>query len=346
MSHRHALAHCTTQDFGLESGARLPQLTTAYASLGQLNAARSNAVLVLHGYTTGPSMLWAGSNAAEGSWSGLIGPGRAIDTDRFFVICPNALGSSYGSTGPASINPASGKAYGIDFPRTTIGDMVEAQRVLIDSLGIDRLAAVAGPSMGSFQAFEWGVRFPERVDRVVAAVGAPFSPLGADMAERVLAVLSADAGWNGGRYTQASMINCLIKMRVDTLFRYGIDADLAPAYPDAAARGAEIERLAREWAIEFDAGALVSLAHACAKFDARPRLSALRAPLLYVNSRSDTVFSSALAQEQAPLFDACGVNWSYFEIDSDKGHLASGADSALWADVLASFMNTPPRAAS
>jgi len=110
-SHTH-----TVPNFKLSSGDVLAQATTSYRTLGVLNAQRNNVVLVLHGYTTGPAMLDEGSNVAEGSWSGLIGPGRAVDTDRYFVICPNMLGSSYGSTGPGSIDPATNKPYGGDFP--------------------------------------------------------------------------------------------------------------------------------------------------------------------------------------------------------------------------------------
>jgi len=331
------------RDFRLASGEMLPELRTAYATLGELNAARSNAVLVLHGYTTGPSMLFPGSNAAEGSWSGLIGPGRAIDTERFFVICPNMLGSSYGSTGPGSVNPRTGRRYGRDFPRITLADIVAAQVLLIDSLGVDKLAAVAGPSLGAMQAFAWATSYPERVARAVAAVGAPFSPAGAVSVEAIRGELEQDPAWPED-YAQdpASMIDCLTRQRVRTLERYGIEAELRSVFPDPASRRAEIERLALGWAREFDAGSLVVLAQAVEDFDVREDLPRMRAPLLYVLSRTDPVFSPALARELAPLFDAAGLNWTYVELESDKGHLASGADSALWGDVLADFMATPP----
>ena len=332
-----------TGEFRLESGAILAELETAYVALGSLDAGRGNAVLVLHGYTTGPSMLDAGSNAAEGSWNGLVGPGRAIDTNRWFVICPNMLGSSYGSTGPASIDPRSGERYGANFPRIGVADIVAAQARLVDALGIKRLAAVIGPSLGAMQAFEWATRYPERVARVVAAVGAPYRPQNVVPADVLLGQLDDEPAWRDGDYARdpRSMIPWLTRQRIATLDRYGVDAELTPRIPGRDARRAEIERLAAQWAREFDAGALLALARAVEHFDVRGRLAQMRAPLLYVLARSDELFPPSLLHELAPLFDAAGVSWSSLVLDSDKGHLASGADSALWADALATFLDAP-----
>ena len=333
-----------TRGLRLASGAVLAEATTAYRTLGRLNAAGDNAVLVLHGYTTGPSMLDAGANVAEGSWSGLVGPGQAIDSDRCFVICPNMLGSSYGSTGPASVDPATGRPYGIDFPRLTVCDIVDAQKDLLDALGVRRLAAVVGPSLGGYQALQWAVRHPGLVDRVVAAVSAPWNPAGAVQSGSLRAQLEAQPSWNGGHPAPGAMVDWLTALRVGTLTRYGVDDDLRPRLPDPVARAAEVHRLARDWAEGFDPNALLTLALAAESFDLRGELQAIRAPLLMVMSRSDQVFSPALAREFAPLLDAAAVRWSYLELDSDKGHFASGADAALWADTLRRFMDTPPGA--
>lgn len=334
-------SHSYTQhDLRLSSGTVLAEATTAYRTLGRLNAAGDNAVLVLHGYTTGPSMLDKGANVAEGSWSGLIGPGRAIDTDRHFVICPNMLGSSYGSTGPGSVNPATGKCYGGDFPAISLQDIVALQKDLLDALGVRHLVAVIGPSFGGYQAFQWAVDFPDFMDRVIAAVSAPFHPGSAGQADAVLAVLRSDPAWADGRYcdTPGTMIDTLTRMRTATLTRYGVDAELRPRYPDPELRAAELQRLARAWAVEFDAGSLVTLLRAAEKFDVRPRLHAIRAPLLLVNSRTDPVFSPALIKEVGPLLNAAKLSWSYVELDSEKGHFASGADWHLWSDALIAFL--------
>ncbi|MBL0124473.1 MAG: alpha/beta fold hydrolase [Betaproteobacteria bacterium] len=330
------------RDFRLESGAGLAEAVTAYRTLGQLNAEGTNAVLILHGYTTGPAMLDAGANVAEGSWSDLVGPGKAIDSNRYFVVCPNMLGSSYGSTGPGSIDPATKEPYGIDFPAITLKDIVALQKRLLDNLGVTRLAAVAGPSLGGYQSLQWAVSYPAFVERVVAAVSAPFNPPSAVQSTPLRAQLALEPAWNSGHPAPGAMRDWLARLRVATLTRYGVDADLAPRFPDQTARAAEIQRLAMDWAAVFDACSLLTLAHAAENFDLRARLSEIRAPLLMVMSRSDSVFSPQLAREFAPLLSAAGVRWSYFELDSNKGHFASGADAHLWSDTLREFLSTAP----
>ena len=330
-------------DFRLASGAVLPELVQSHLALGTLNAAGDNAVIVLHGLTTGPSMLDPDAFAAEGAWSDLVGPGRAIDTERFFVVCPNALGSSYGTTGPASIDPRTGQPYGTSFPDMTVGDMIEAQKRLLDHYGVTRLVAAVGPSMGGYQAFEWGVAYPDFVQRVVAAVTCPYhrSPIASEVALRE--TLSRAPAWRDGAYvdTPGSMQPHMKTMRVATLKRYGLENELAAAFPDPAAREAEIERLAAGWAAVFDPNALMTLTRACDRFDVRPRLRDMRAPLLVVNSRTDVGFPPELALEVMPLLAAAGVKARYIELDSDKGHLASGADAALWSAELKRFLDQP-----
>lgn len=337
-----SLSTHTTRGLRLASGEVLAEATTAYRTLGHLNPAGDNAVLVVHGYTTGPAMLDPGANVAEGSWSELVGPGRAIDSDRWFVICPNMLGSSYGSTGPSSLNQATGRAYGGDFPCIDLADIVALQKSLVDALGVRRLAAVVGPSYGGYQTLQWGVSHGEMIDRLVCAVSAPWNPPGALQSAPLVEQLARRVEWNGGHPEAGAMVEWLTELRVATLERYGIQAELAARFPEAASRQAEVRHLARQWAQGFDAGSLVVLAQAAETFDLRARLHALRAPLLMVLSRTDTTFPPTLARTFAPLLDAAGVRWSYLELDSDKGHLASGADAHLWADVLRGFMDADP----
>lgn len=332
----------TFSDVRLAGGGVLAECTIAYRALGTLNAAGDNAVLVLHGYTTGPSMLDAGSNVAEGSWSDLVGPGKPIDSNRYFVLCPNMLGSNYGSTGPGSTNPANGAPYGSDFPEISVEDIVATQAMLIKALGVRRLAAVVGPSFGGYQAFQWALMHPDLVQRVVAAVSAPYNPESAVQSAGLLALLAERPEWNEGHPAPGAMEDFLTALRIQTLTRYGVDAELRGRIPDEQMRAAEIRRLAREWAQGFDAGSLLSLARAAEKFDLRARLSEIQAPVLLVLSRTDSVFSPALARQVAPLLDAAGVAWSYLELDSELGHFASGADAALWAEDLRRFLDTPP----
>jgi len=312
------------RDFALVSGAVLPEAVTAYRTLGTLNAEGTNAVLVLHGYTTGPSMLDAGASVAEGSWSELVGPGKAVDSERYFVIAPNMLGSCYGSTGPGSLNPATGAPYGESFPHIRLEDIVGLQKRLLDELGVQRLAAAVGPSFGGYQAWQWAVQFPAFVERIVAAVSAPFHPVGGGNVDAVREQLKQG----------------LVAMRVATLTRYGVDAELSPRIPDADARRAEIRRMAEDWARNFEPASLIALMQATEGFDIRPRFKEVKARVLIANSRTDAVFPPDIADQIAPLLDAAGVRWQAHPIDSDKGHFASGADAHLWADALRTFMES------
>ena len=159
----------TLRNFLLTDGAVMPEATIAYETYRRPASDGRNAILCTHGYTA--SHHFAGRNPANGnqpgSWDGLIGPGKAIDTDKLFVVASNMLGSSFGSTNAGSINPQTAGAYGPDFPNITIRDIVAAQKALLDHLGVRHLVAVAGPSYGGYQAFQWAVAYPDFMDAIV-----------------------------------------------------------------------------------------------------------------------------------------------------------------------------------
>jgi homoserine O-acetyltransferase/O-succinyltransferase len=329
----HRIAH-----FRLTSGVVLPEITTAYLTLGRLAPDGRNAVLIAHGYTSGPDMVMPDSSAVEGSWSELVGPGKPIDTERFFVVCPNMLGSSYGSTNAASIDPSTQRPYGARFPELTLTDMIHAQRALLDHLGVRHLHAVAGPSFGGFQAFEWAIEYPEFVDRIVAATTAPYCPM-AD-AEGVERRLAEDPNWHGGDYyAHGGVTRTLMRMRSETLRAFGIDTVLEARFPDPAGRAKEIDRLAETWAARFDANSMVILMRAAARFDVRDRLSCIAARVLFVLSATDRLFPPSLGPEVVRLLRDAGVAVDYCELDSRHGHFASGVDARRWAARLAAFMD-------
>jgi len=162
-----------SQPLELEKGGRLPGVVVAYETYGTLNAARDNAVLVEHALSGDSHVARHNDQDDSGWWEIMVGPGKPVDTDRYFVICPNLLGGCRGTTGPGSLNPATGRPYGRDFPVLTVGDMVEVQRRLLDHLGIERLMAVVGGSIGGHQAMTWAVRHPERVGGVAVLATSP-----------------------------------------------------------------------------------------------------------------------------------------------------------------------------
>lgn len=186
----------------LQRGGRLERVAVAYETYGELNSAGTNAILVAHALT-GSAHAAGGTDREEvpGWWDPLIGPGKAIDTRRFFVVCSNVLGGCYGTTGPSSIDPATGYPYGPDFPSYTVRDMVEVQHRLLDQLGVRSLRAVIGGSMGGMQVLEWAATYPEMVRAIVPiAIGARHSAWAIGLNEVARRAIVSDPAWQGGRY--------------------------------------------------------------------------------------------------------------------------------------------------
>jgi len=328
----------TFPDFSLTGGGILPKVTLAYVTRGRLAADGRNAILVTHGYTSGPNMIEAGEGSAEGAWSTLVGPGAPIDTDRYFVICSNMLGSSYGSTNAASIDPRTGRPYGSRFPKLSVVDIVTAQKRLLEHLGVMHLRAVVGPSYGGFQAFQWAVTFPGCMDGVVPVVTSPLPPEG-DRVEALLTRFEKDANWNRGDYYDRGGVHAtLTALRVDTLTRYGLAASLSERFADPAARDAELLRIASAWADGFDANSLFILGGAMETYDVAKDYRRIKVPVLYVLSRTDALFPPSLAPGVIAGLRGAGVEANYVEIDSEHGHLASGADAGKWAPALRAFI--------
>ncbi len=330
----------TIRDFRLVGGGTLPEATLAYVAYGQLAPDGANAVLVTHGFTSSHRFTDTHGPSGEGSWGPLVGPGKAIDTDRYFVVSSNMLGSSYGSTCPRTTDPRTGKAYGPDFPALDVRDIVNAQRAMLEAAGVRRLVAVVGPSYGGFQAFVWGISHPDFVDGIapiISGLRAPRDP-GAD--GRLVERFAAHPNWNGGRYYEnGGIFEAMRDLRVETLLKYGAMDELATAFPDPAARRAEIDRRAAKWAHEFDANSLLALMRASQAYDATRDLARIRARVLYILSRTDRLFPPSLREEVMPALERAGVRADYFEIDSAFGHQASGADWAKWAPTLRNYLD-------
>ncbi|HET7525337.1 MAG TPA: alpha/beta fold hydrolase [Burkholderiaceae bacterium] len=341
------------REFALERGGVLSEARIAWEAYGTLAPDRRNVVLLTHGFTShqhmagryreghAPPGLDAGT---PGNWPQLVGPGLAIDTDRWFVVSSNMLGSSWGSTGPRDVDPRTGKPHGPAFPHITVGDIVRAQKLLLDSLGVQHLVAVAGPSYGGYQAFQWAVQYPAFMHGIVAAISAPKSVVsGPAPTRKLIAELAADPQWNGGWYYERGGIEpTLVRYRIATLERYGIDAQLALTIPHRERRERAIEQLARQWARVFDANSMVVLRRALETFDTTVQFDRIEAKVLYVLSRTDQLFPPSLAPDVMRQLAAAGVDARYVEIDSELGHMASGHDAAKWARELARFMASLP----
>jgi homoserine O-acetyltransferase len=338
----------TLRDFRLQSGTVLKEVTIAYETYGALDASGRNAILIAHGNTSShhAAGYYLRGQAAPGVketqlgwWDALIGPGKAFDTDRRLVVSSNMLGGAFGTTGPRSIDPATGKPYGPDFPQITLGDMVAAQKALLDALGVKHLVAVAGPSYGGFLAFQWGIDHPQMVDGLVVVVSSPTGRRNALAIRGLVETLARDPNWNGGWYYERGGIKpTLTELRIATLKAYGLDRELAGRYPDPALRDAEIRRRAQPWAEVFDGHSLVVQRKAMEFRDHVRDFGRIRAKVLYVLSTSDRLFPTALAPGVMQAFEKAGVDATYFELASIKGHLAGTEDALKFEPALRSFL--------
>ncbi|MGH7388955.1 MAG: homoserine O-acetyltransferase family protein [Candidatus Rokuibacteriota bacterium] len=335
----------TVHGFRLESGHRLPEMTLAYETYGRLAPDGANAILVTHGFTSSQHAAgrYSPADATPGWWDGLIGPGKTIDTNRYFVVSSNMLGSSHGSTAPVSVNPATGTRYGPDFPDITLRDMVTAQKALLEALGVRRLVAVAGPSFGGYQAFQWAVTFPDFMGGIVAVVTAP-KATNRQPADALPRRFARDPNWNGGwHYERGGIAATMAALRYQTLVRYGARESLAARFPDPAAREARLRAMSEAWAREFDPNSMIALRKASLRFDAEREFPKIRARVLYVLSRTDRLFPPSIAPGVMDKLAKAGVDARYVEIDSDFGHMASGADWARWAPALKTFLEALER---
>jgi homoserine O-acetyltransferase len=249
------------------------------------------------------------------------------------------LGSSFGSTNGASINPQTGEPFGPDFPGITVRDIVAAEKALLDALGVKHLVAVAGPSYGGYQAFQWAVTYPHVMDAIVPVVTAPKAHNVEGSLAELQARLATDPEWNGGRYCDGGGAKTVLtELRVEMLKRNGIEAALAPRYPGREACEAEIRKQAVDWAMRWDTNSLVILRRGTIGYDTVKDFAKIRAKVLYVLCRTDRLFPPSIAPAIMHDLASAGVGARYFEIDSDLGHSASGPEHAKWSPALHEFL--------
>ncbi|MGD9783184.1 MAG: homoserine O-acetyltransferase [Hyphomicrobiaceae bacterium] len=330
----------------LDGGSELSQFQIAYETWGTLNADKSNAVLVCHALTGDQYVV--GTNPVTkkpGWWETLIGKGKPIDTDRFFVICSNILGGCMGSTGPASTSPRTGKPYGLDFPVITIGDMVEAQVRLIDHLGIEKLFAVVGGSMGGMQVLEWCARHKKRVFAAMPiATAAWHSSQNIAFHEVGRQAVMADPDWCRGDYHAQGKIprNGLAVARMAAHITYLSEEALHEKFgrnlQNRAARtfsfdaDFQVESYLRHqgstFVDRFDANSYLYITRAMDYFDLAAEHGDVLANaftgtdtrFLVVSFTSDWLYPTRESREIVQALNAVAANVSFVEIDSTKGH--------------------------
>ena len=327
------MQHLCIGDLPLTSGKVLPDVVVAYETFGRLDPGGGNAILVTHGLTSGADMLTPATGSGEGSWAALLEPGRALDMQRYFVVCSNVIGSSLGSTNPTSLRPGTNSHWGPDFPALTIGDMVDAQRALLAALGVNRLRCVVGPSYGGMQALQWAIDYPDAVDAIGVVVSGLNWPAGQG-AEALRERLQADAAWQQGWYAVGKdLLGTMTALRYETLVSYGVQQLLERRWPGQPEAIQDALRAASQaWAGQFDANALLVLQTAGEHFDVRARLAEIRCPVLFVPSRTDQLFppSREVHQQLAKAMHSL----TYLELDTPFGHSASGFELHQWEHAL------------
>jgi homoserine O-acetyltransferase len=348
----------------LQRGGQLGPVTLAYETWGTLNAEGNNAILITHALTGSSHAhdVERPDDAKVAWWNPLIGPGRPFDTSRYFVICSNILGSCYGSTGPSSLNPRTGRPYGMRFPVITIRDMVRAQYALVEHLGVRQLAMVAGGSIGGQQALEWAVTHPEMVRKVaVIAATAAQTAQAVAFSEVQRQVIMADPNWQCGDYAPglgpdaglaiARMLAMITYQSEEAMeMRFSRNPALRgnvqspTGYPDLGGRF-DVEGYlyyqGHALAQRFDANSYLYISRAMDLYDVSEGYPSLEAALrrirsrsLFVGIRSDFLFPPAHVRWLADKVRTCGGDANYVELDSPHGHDAFLKEWQLLADVL------------
>lgn len=340
----------------LEHGETLPGVEVAYETYGTLDEERSNAVLICHAITGDSHPAAHDADDDPGWWEGLVGPGKAVDTNRLFVICSNVLGGCRGTTGPGTINPATGKPYGSDFPLVTVEDMVDVQKRLVDLLGIERLRAVIGGSLGGHQVLSWATRYPSYVQTaVVIAASARLTAqaIAFDVVGRN--AIQTDPHFHDGQYYDtdeypetglalARMLGHITYLSSEAMTRkFDVDRhaprDIVTDFEKRFSVGSYLAYQGTRFVGRFDANSYVAITLAMDNFDLgstrEERLTAFEAATcdwLVISFSSDWLFPPSQSRELVALMTTLGQPVSYCEIDTDGGH-----DSFLLQDDIAQF---------
>lgn len=367
----------------LESGVRLGPVTLAYETYGRLNDERDNAVLACHAlsgdaHAAGISADDATISAADvgfgadgkgpvdkrrvGWWDNMIGPGKAFDTDRYFVICSNILGGCRGSTGPSSINPATGRRFGLSFPVVTVADMVNAQKRLVDHLGVKRLLTVTGGSLGGMQALQWTVSYPEMVRSCIPiASSARMSAQGIAFNEVGRQAIMADQNWQGGGYYDkdtplpglgvARMLGHITYLSDESMHtKFGRRLRNRERYGYDFSTDFEVESYLRyqgeSFVRRFDANSYLYITKAIDYFDLTGGEGFLarafrnvQARFLVISFSSDWLYPSYQSKEIVKALKANSVDVSYCEIPSSYGHDAFLLEEEAQTKIIRAFLS-------
>ena len=355
------------EPFQLDSGATLTQVTLEYETYGTLNAERTNGILIAHALSGSAHAAGFhhgdGDDRKPGWWDDCIGPGKAFDTDRFFVICSNVIGGCYGSTGPDDIDPATGKPYALHFPVVTLHDMVRAQVKLIDHLMIDKLLCVAGGSFGGMQVLEWAANHPDRLHSAIPiATTAHHSPMLIAFGEVGRQAITADPAWNQGDYYDneqkpdaglavARMVGHITYLSEESMqAKFGRRLQNRVRYGYEFQTDFEIESYLKynglSFTRRFDANSYLYITKAMDYFDLSALTGSLSAAFanstlikyLVLSFTSDWLYPSYHSKELVSALTAAGADVTYLDVQSSWGHDAFLLEVATMTELLGGFL--------
>ncbi len=338
----------------MESGGKLGPVTLAYETYGKLNADKSNAILVLHAFSGDAHVSGEG-----GWWNDIVGGGKGIDTDRYYVICSNVVGGCQGSTGPSSANPETGKPYGTDFPLVTVGDMVNAQRHLIDHLGIDKLLSVVGGSMGGMQTLQWMTAYPNRIRSAIPiATTMKHTPQQIAFNEVGRQAIMADPDWHSGNYyNKAGPAKGLAIARMIGHITYMSDTSMAEKFGRRFRADRAPFKFGADFEVEgylhyrgdsfvkrFDANSYLYITKAIDYFNLLNGHSlgsifgGLKAKVLVIAFKSDWLYPASQSQEIVKACKLSGVDASYCEINATYGHDSFLVETEQEGQLIGGFL--------
>ena len=350
--------------FKMWRGGRLPEVTLAYESWGTLSDSADNAILIFTGLSPSAHAASSPQDASPGWWEYMIGPGKAIDTNRFYVVCANTLGGCYGSTGPGSINPETGQLYGADFPDVTVEDIASSGYHLMRELGVEKLHAAVGSSMGGMSSIAYAMQYPDDIEYLVS-ISAATQALPLTIALRSLQreIIRSDPAWNEGRYTDDTkpLVGMslarklgLVSYRAADEWNSKFDRSRLPAEKLTGKRFErefEIENYleynAQKFINSFDPNSYLYLSRAMDWFDIAEHGDSISDGLsklmvnkaLVVGVTTDILFPARQQKEIADVMRDTGTNVDYVEIDSVNGHDAFLIDDEHFSPVVKKFLD-------
>ena len=346
----------------LHSGEVLAPVTLRYETYGKLSPSGNNAILIEHALSgdAHAAGYYADCDGRPGWWDSMIGPGKPFDTNRYFIVCSNILGGCSGSTGPGSLNPATGKPYGMDFPVITIEDMVDAQRKLKEHLGIKKWMSVAGGSMGGMQAIQWGIKYPDEMDSVIAiATTARISAQSIAFNWVSREAIMDDVNWHNGNYTEqpehglatARMLAHITYLSEESMRKkFGRRLQSSEAYSYAFKKDFSVESYLEHqgsrFVERFDANSYLYITRAIDYFDVAGRhdgelwkaFQNVSCPFMVVSFSSDWLFPPAQSRELVKALIENDIDTTYCNIESSYGHDAFLLEEETLGKMLSGFL--------